>query len=323
MFESRDLRLILAIHEHGSLVRAARVLGLAQPAVTRSLAALEAKLRGPLFERGPRGTIATDLGRALVGEAREILARMEALERHLVAARGAQLRDLAVVAGAYIGESLGVMAASRMLAAFPTVRLRLNTTNWADVPRAVLEREAAIGLLDLRGVAADPRLELERLRPQPAIFVVRPGHPLSLRPCLALEDIMAHPFILIGRVPREVQGPMVVAREEARARGAVHPAFPALVHESPSVALSLAMQSDAVAAVTVAIAAPALRAGHVVALPWRAPWVSVHPGILRLRDVPADEAERGFLDLLRAADRDSEAAALAFCAELGLSADCG
>src|SRR5512139_1896262 len=71
MFEVRDLRMVRAIHEHGSLVRAARVLGIAQPALTRQLAALEARLRGPLFERSPRGVTTTDLGRAVLTDASE------------------------------------------------------------------------------------------------------------------------------------------------------------------------------------------------------------------------------------------------------------
>ncbi|MCA3313416.1 MAG: LysR family transcriptional regulator [Roseomonas sp.] len=49
MIEARKLRLVKAIDDHGSLVRAARVLGIAQPALTRALARLEARLRGRLF----------------------------------------------------------------------------------------------------------------------------------------------------------------------------------------------------------------------------------------------------------------------------------
>ena len=44
MIEVRELRLVKAIDDHGSLVRAARVLGIAQPAMTRALARLEARL---------------------------------------------------------------------------------------------------------------------------------------------------------------------------------------------------------------------------------------------------------------------------------------
>jgi len=323
MLEVRELRLVQAIEAHGSLARAARVLATSQPALTRSLAALEARLRGPLFERGPRGAVATDLGRAVLADAADILARLERLDRHLLEVRGGQVRDLTIVAGAYAAESVALVAAARMLALYPSIRLRLVSTNWAEVPRAVQEREAPIGLLDLRGVQDDPGLEVERLRPQPAIFVTRPGHPLTRRGSLDLADIMAFPFVFLGRVPRQVQAPIAAAREAARAAGAMHPAFPALVQESPRATLAMLRHCDAVAGVTVTVAADALRLGEVVALPWRAPWVSVHPGVVRLRGRPLGEAEQGFLDLLRDADAEAERDAIAWCAAAGLSPDCG
>jgi DNA-binding transcriptional LysR family regulator len=322
MVEVRELRMVQAIGEHGSLVRAARVLGVSQPALTRSLAALEARLRGPLFERSRRGVVVTNLGRAVLADAADILARLDRLQRSVAEVRGDQTRDLVVAGGAYIAETAGIAAGARMLAAHPTVRVRLVTANWADIPRMVQEREAPIGLLDLRGYTPDPGLTVERLRPQPGVFVVRAGHALAGRGALGLADILAFPLLLIGRVPQAVQGPMAAAREVARAAGAIHPAFPALVHESPTVALNALRHCDAVAAVTVGLALGALRSGDVVALPFREPWVSVHPGILRLRNSPPSEAEQAFLDLLRDADAEVERDALAWCAAAGLSPDC-
>jgi DNA-binding transcriptional LysR family regulator len=322
MLEVRDLRLIKAIEEHGSLARAARVLGIAQPALTRALAAIEARLRGRLFERGSRGVIATDLGRAVLAEATDLLDRHERLDRHLAVVRGEQVRDLTIIAGAYMAESIVLVAAARMLAAHPTLRVRLVAANWAEVPRAVIEREAPLGLLDLRAYQEDPGLEVQRLRPQPGIFVVRAGHPLVGREGIGLAEMQAYPFAFIGRTPREVQAPIAAAREAARRAGALHPAYPALVHESPTVALNLLRHCDAVAAISVAIAAPALRTGEVVALPWRAPWVSLHPGVIRLRGRPPGEAEQAFLDLLQTADLEAERDALAWFAAHGIPADC-
>jgi len=86
--EIRDLRIVKTIAEHGTLVRAARVLGTAQPALTRSLAAIEARLRGKLFERTRRGVVLTDLGRTVMAEAGEILQRLERLGERLDAVRG-------------------------------------------------------------------------------------------------------------------------------------------------------------------------------------------------------------------------------------------
>ncbi|MBS7788662.1 LysR family transcriptional regulator substrate-binding protein [Roseococcus sp. SDR] len=165
-------------------------------------------------------------------------------------------------------------------------------------------------------------MEAEALRPQPGVFVVRPGHPLTHRPGVTLADIMAYPFAFIGRAPREVQASLVKAREAARERGAPHAAFPALVHESPTVALNLVARSDVVVAATTGLAARLLRLGEVVALPWREPWVCIHPGVLRLRGRRLGEAETGFLDLLRDADAQGHAEGLRICGELGVSAEC-
>jgi DNA-binding transcriptional LysR family regulator len=323
MLEVRELRLVQAIEEHGSLVRASRVLGVSQPALTRSLAALEARLQGRLFERNRQGVMATNLGRSLLAEGTEILDRIERLERTLSEVRGGQTVELVIASGAYIAETVGILKAARMLAGHSMTRLRLLTANWADVPRMVHEREAQIGLLDLRSFKPDPGLTVEPLRPQPAVFVVRPGHELASKPAPQLSDLMAFPFVFIGRVPQAVQGPMAAAREAARAAGALHPAFPALVHESPTVALKAVRNCDAVAGVSVAIALEALQRGDVVALPFREPWMSVHPGILRLRNRAASDAEQAFLRMLDDADANVERDARAWCATAGVSTDCG
>ena len=50
---------VAAIVERGSLRAAARHLGVAQPAMTRNLRALERELGAPLFERDTRGMVLT------------------------------------------------------------------------------------------------------------------------------------------------------------------------------------------------------------------------------------------------------------------------
>jgi LysR family transcriptional regulator, regulator of abg operon len=64
---------VVAIAEHGGLRAAARHLGTVQPTLTRSLSELERELGAPLFERRPRGMVATPLGQAFVRRAVAIL----------------------------------------------------------------------------------------------------------------------------------------------------------------------------------------------------------------------------------------------------------
>ncbi|WP_291295658.1 LysR family transcriptional regulator [Elioraea sp.] len=319
----RDLHLVRAIDEHGSLVRAARALGTSQPSLTRGLAALEARLKGPLFTRTARGAIATDLGRAFLADAAEVLARMGDMQRHLAEVRGGQVRDLVVVGGHYAMETIGLVAAARMLAAFPAIRIRADSMTWTGLQGALLSREAQLCIGDLRGIKLDPALEVERLAPLPGVFVARPGHALAGRTSVTLSEILAYPLITIGQLPREVQAPLATAREAARAAGSLHPAFPAFVQEGPTVAMALLDQCDAVAPVPIALAARRLGRGDVVALPFREPWLSVHPGIIQLRGRRPSEEEGHFLDLLRAASAEADAVAAAWCARLGLPAACG
>ena len=68
-----QLSYVAAIAEQGSLRAAARHLGVAQPAFSRSIAELERELGAPLFERRARGMIATPLGEAFVQRANAIL----------------------------------------------------------------------------------------------------------------------------------------------------------------------------------------------------------------------------------------------------------
>jgi len=69
----QNFREVVAVAEQGSIRAAARLLGVSQPGLTRSLAELERQLGGPLFERRARGVVPTLLGQAFMRRAASIL----------------------------------------------------------------------------------------------------------------------------------------------------------------------------------------------------------------------------------------------------------
>jgi hypothetical protein len=85
-----------------------------------------------------------------------------------------------------------------------------------------------------RDALDDPADFVEPMYAQPGLFVVRSDHPLLKLDALQPADIVAWPLVFIGRVSRRLQAPIAAGREQARAAGRLHPAFPALVHESPA-----------------------------------------------------------------------------------------
>ncbi|MDP2309127.1 MAG: LysR family transcriptional regulator [Pseudomonadota bacterium] len=72
-----QLQAVVTIAEEGTIVRAARLLHISQPPLTRKLRALEDELGVELFDRGARGMRPTLAGQAFVASARGILAAVD------------------------------------------------------------------------------------------------------------------------------------------------------------------------------------------------------------------------------------------------------
>jgi DNA-binding transcriptional LysR family regulator len=76
-----DLRVFLAVIEHGSTLAASRAVGLSQPTVARRIDALEHELGLSLFERDTRGFRPTSAALAIVDQAKAVEHAVEAFAR--------------------------------------------------------------------------------------------------------------------------------------------------------------------------------------------------------------------------------------------------
>jgi DNA-binding transcriptional LysR family regulator len=99
-----DLRLFVLTARLGGLGAAARAAGVSAPTLGRRLAALEAGLGRPLFERRPTGYVLTAAGRELLEQAEPVEAAMLAVERWRD--RGAAGRVVRISAGSWTSRFL-------------------------------------------------------------------------------------------------------------------------------------------------------------------------------------------------------------------------
>lgn len=121
------LRAFEAAARHLSFTRAAVELCVSQGAVSQQVAALEARLKTPLFRRLSRGLALTDEGHALLPVTAEALDRIAGVLERIEAGRPREVLTLGVV-GTFAGGWL-LPRLPEFARACPQVDLRLSTNN--------------------------------------------------------------------------------------------------------------------------------------------------------------------------------------------------
>jgi LysR family transcriptional regulator, nitrogen assimilation regulatory protein len=92
----RQLEYFLTVVDLGGFSPAARLLGVAQPAISRQVRALEVELRQSLLVRNGRGAVPTEPGKRLAEHARGILQQVERARREVDDLQGAPVGHLVV-----------------------------------------------------------------------------------------------------------------------------------------------------------------------------------------------------------------------------------
>ncbi|MEV3926521.1 LysR substrate-binding domain-containing protein [Actinomadura coerulea] len=192
----RHLVLVVAVADHGSVLRAAEHLRLAQPAVTRSLREVEGLLGVELFTRGPRGMTPTMFGDAFVEHARAVLAELRRAGERISGLADGEVGTVTIgtlLAGSSVLLPRAIAALKRDR---PGVTVIVQEATFdAQVPRLldgeidlILGRLNPIG--DLRG------LRQITLYGEPVRLVARRGHPARSVAGLGLADLLAYPWVL-------------------------------------------------------------------------------------------------------------------------------
>ncbi len=123
-----DLELVQAIRQHGTLAAAARALGMAAPAATKRLAAIEAGLGLRLFQRTTRRVSPTAEGDAVCERAADLLRGFEALEAELRERRAEPSGPIRLAATFGFGRHWVGPALAAFQQRYPAVSVQLQLT---------------------------------------------------------------------------------------------------------------------------------------------------------------------------------------------------
>jgi DNA-binding transcriptional LysR family regulator len=186
--------------EEGSFTRAAQVLNMTQPSVTKQIGALEDRLQMPLFTRQGKQVHLTPAGDLVYGYARQI--------HHLVGKVESAVHELRSPGGGHITigcvHTIGMFTLPDLLAVYarehPRVKINVKTGNNVEAVTMLLHGEVDIGLTTTPQV--HERLESRTLFEDPLMVVASPEYARSLPAQLSLGDLARQPMVAYVRGAR-------------------------------------------------------------------------------------------------------------------------
>ncbi|WP_282797324.1 LysR family transcriptional regulator [Streptomyces sp. CC224B] len=189
------LELLLAVARLGSLGRAARELGISQPAASGRVRSMERQLGVALVDRSPRGSRLTEAGALVTDWARRIVEAAEAFDAGAQALRDRRDSRLRVAASMTIAEYLlpGWLIALR--ARRPGTAVALLAGNSAQVAERLLGGHADLGFVE--GLRVPAGLDAAVVGHDRLVVVTAPGHAWARRRApVAAAELAGTPLIL-------------------------------------------------------------------------------------------------------------------------------
>ncbi|WP_062202103.1 LysR family transcriptional regulator [Demequina salsinemoris] len=188
-----ELRMIVAVEQHGSLTAAAQALEVTQQAVSQRMRTLERRWGLSLFARTARGTTLTDHGKLVAEWAATLVGQAEAFDSAVASLRSDRAARVRVAASLTIAEHL-VPGWLVTYAADPSAaHVELTGVNSVTVAQRVRSGEDDLGFIE----TPDPPEGLASLvfAQDEVVLVVAPGHPWARRTSVSPAEVARTPLV--------------------------------------------------------------------------------------------------------------------------------
>jgi DNA-binding transcriptional LysR family regulator len=209
----RQLRCFIAVAEELHFGRAAERLGLAPPALSRQISALEDELGVSLLTRTTRQVALTRAGLIMLEEAKAILVRMERASRSVREASLASSKVLRVGAIDAASSSFVPEALVTFRSRHPGIEIKFVEAMTAPLVQMLEAGKLDIALLRPPRKPTDCAFEI--LRVERPIVVLSEEHPLAAREYLTMQDLVGEPFVVPSKRIRPFAYDLVMAYFES------------------------------------------------------------------------------------------------------------
>ena len=191
----RDLQILLAVAEHGTMGRAAQILAVSQPVVSQAISDLEHAVGVRLLDRSQRGVTPTAHGRALIKRGTAIFDEMQQGLKDLEKLSDPGAGEVSIGATASAAAAIVSPVIDRLSRQYPRMRFRVLVADSAPL----------FGALELRrielAISRPPRplsseYDMEILFHDSLAVITSKENPLARRRRLRLAELRNEPWLL-------------------------------------------------------------------------------------------------------------------------------
>jgi DNA-binding transcriptional LysR family regulator len=191
------LRIFQAVTETRSFTRAAEVVHLTQPGISKHIKQMEEYCGVPLFDRLGKKVALTQAGEILFEATQEIMASITAAEQRIEEFKGLHGGKLVLGASFPIGIYFlpGVLAAFRKQ--YPAVEVTLDISLGEKIASKILANKLDLGLVSHE--VHDPRLTCSDFMTDELIAITPTNHPWANKKWINPRELLEETFIVAAR----------------------------------------------------------------------------------------------------------------------------
>ena len=190
-----QLRHFISLAKTGSFSKSAEALFLTQPALSRSIRALESELGQPLFDRIGRRSELTPFGREALARSRQLVEAAADLRDSAAQMAVGNSGTLRIGMGSGPGAMLMTPLLMHMARNHPRVQLEISRGRTELLERGLRERTIDALVVDARSLAPAADLRATDSYEMRGAFLCRRGHPLARkRDGVSFDQVRAYPI---------------------------------------------------------------------------------------------------------------------------------
>lgn len=191
----QGIQAFLTVSETGSFSRAADLLSITQPAISKRIQALEHSLGITLFDRVGKGVRLTEAGHALLPSCRHIMDEIAEGQRIISNLRTITSGRLNLATSHHIGLHRLPRVLRAYCRSYPQVELKVSFMDSEQACEQIIGGEIELGIITLPD-QADERLEVKALWNDPLSIAVSRQHPLASTDKLTIRQLLQYPAVL-------------------------------------------------------------------------------------------------------------------------------